>query len=177
MNKITITKTGYYISKKPLVINGITVVPEVIVTKALYNYVVTGGDVKQYITDKKAERLSNGKEALSIQDNSLGNTLPEHIGLPRFVSTTFLGETAVVDRVQRKDKSFGWFADTSDALLEESLMASAPAYVKAEAGRMGVLAIQEQVRQLKLEKQLAQERIMDMNKIPVKPVVENLGSK
>lgn len=131
MSKITITRVGGYVKNNA----------DAQTKKYLFNYVVTGGDVKQYIADKTVEKLPDGRSALSLQDNANGTTLPEHIGLPRFVTQNFLGESAEIDRVKRKDGTFGWFADDTEQLIQNSLIDNAPAYIKAEAGKIGVMEL------------------------------------
>ena|ERR1035437_3418157 len=151
MSKITITKTAGYVKNNP----------ETKTSKYLFNYVVTGGDVKQYIADKTAEILANGKPALSLQNNELGNTLPEHVGLPRFISNTFLGEVVEIDRVKKKDGTFGWFADNTEQLIENSLIDALPAYAKVEAGKQLVINAIAQAKLIASEMRATKARIAE----------------
>lgn len=73
--------------------------------RTLYNYVVIGGDVDQYSKDQ--EELG----FLSLQDSLPTNGIipkPEHIGLPRYVSLTSIGNTNTIIRIPRKDGSMYW---------------------------------------------------------------------
>jgi hypothetical protein len=95
-------------------------------TRAMFNYVVTDGDVKGYIKDKESQiNPKSGKNCLSLQTQDENNTvLPEHIGLPRFVSTTDLGQSVEINRAKRQDGSFDWFVDNTLKVLIASAVKS-----------------------------------------------------
>lgn len=88
-------------------------------TSALFNYVVTDGDVKGYSKDKESQiNPKTGKNCLSLQtQDEQGSVKPEHIGLPRFVSTRDLGQSAEINRAPRQDGSFDWFVDNTEQVL------------------------------------------------------------
>ena len=88
-------------------------------TRAMFNYVVTDGDVKGYSKDKESQiNPKTGKNCLSLQtQDENNNVLEEHLGLPRFVSTTDLGQSVEINRAKRQDGSYDWFVDNTEKVL------------------------------------------------------------
>jgi len=88
-------------------------------TRAMFNYVVTDGDVKGYSKDKESQiNPKTGKNCLSLQTQDENNSvLEEHLGLPRFVSTTDLGQSVEINRAKRQDGSYDWFVDNTEKVL------------------------------------------------------------
>lgn len=85
MKKITIVRSGHPPYNK-IKADGKSIM-------ILYNYVVTGGDVDQYIKDMKA------MNRLAVEYD-LPQTIPAHIGLPRFITNVDLGDVAEVTRYE-----------------------------------------------------------------------------
>lgn len=97
-----------------------------------YNYVVVGGDVKDFTADKKASGYD------SIQDEG------EHAGKPRIAMLKDIGETGELQRVLKKDGTYDWYTDETDALVMESLVNSLSTAGKAEFAK-------DEVREMKLK--------------------------
>lgn len=119
MKKVIVMFTGVYFKFD-------TVTKE---RKVLYNYVVVSGDSKQYSADKEATGH------LSLQDNSNGDCLPEHVGLPRFVSTKNIGHETELNRVEKKDGSFDWYTDDTEAMLVSAEIGALPEFAKQAIGK------------------------------------------
>lgn len=123
MKKVQIVFTGVYVKFNP-----------VTKERALrYNYVVVGGDVKTFTEDKKASGFD------STQDEG------EHAGKPRIAMLKDIGETAELQRILKKDGTYDWFTDETDALVEESLVNNMSSAGKAEYAK-------EEVRQMLINK-------------------------
>ena len=102
--------------------------------KMLYNYVVVGGDVEQFIQDKDASGY------LSLQDDG------EHAGKPRLGINKNLGVESKLQRVEKKDGSYDWYTDDTEAMLIASEIGSLDAVAKAEYAREEIRNARERAK-------------------------------
>lgn len=77
-----------------------------------YNYVVVGGDVKEFMADKKASGFD------STQDEG------EHAGKPSIAMLKNIGDESELQRVLKKDGTYDWYTDEIDDLLIEAIIAA-----------------------------------------------------
>lgn len=102
--------------------------------KMLYNYVVISGDVEQFIADKDASGY------LSLQDDG------EHAGKPRLGINKNLGNESELQRVEKKDGSYDWYTDDTEAMLIASEIGSLDAVAKAEYAREEIRNARERAK-------------------------------